>query len=635
VSQRRNCQWWKEPENEAHTKLFALADYIRESQTWQASMDRLHEQMYAGGRADCWDSSYDGAEYQEAALARNVSRSAIDTYVAKVFKHRPLPEILANKGNWRDQRRAKKMTQFVEGEFDKHKVFKRWARAIGRDSGVWGRGILKIDIDHEESKNIRCERVLPEELFVDAADAKHGAPRNLYYITDVDQGVVIETFAEDDEELAGKIEDAGTHDSNVEIRDSEIRTVDRVRVVESWHLCDNEEAHSTLTPKKHECKGRHVVAVRGVSLVDEVWEFQRFPIANLNYLEPLKGYWGVGLCEQLEGWHREQNLMSEKVSDGHYYTGGGIIVADNTADLHEEDFTNDTNVKFMTKNPSGSLDFFQPSPVHPQDYAYLRDIGPDALNEVGMNTMSATASKPPGVTAAVALQTIDDIQDERLGMQGYGYAQWCCDVAELFLMWIQYIAKKHGDYTASVPLRDGLLPLNWKDVSVDSYIVKAMNGALLHMTPGARRQVLKDLFFEGRIDGATYLRYLDSPDVESEIDTETADRLMVDEQIEAMLDVEDTTDPDAYKSPSPYSTELAWAKRRAQLRVAQATSAGAPEENIDLLRDYILECDYLLQKASGAVTPQPQMAPGAPMQPGGDALGAPPAPVAPALPLAS
>jgi len=625
VKSHRNCRWWKEPKEEAYTALFALADYIRETQSWQTEADDYHAQMYAGARAACWSTEGVSAyEYEPTHLARNIARSAVDTYVAKVFKHRPLPEILANKGSWRDQRRAKKMTQLVEGEFDKHKVFKRWARAIGRDAGVWGRGVLNIDIELEESKSIRCERVLPEELYVDEADAKHGNPCNLYYITDADVGRVIEAFAEDDEGLARAIEDAGIYDGQTNVRDIQIRTVDRVRLVESWHLCDNEEAHADLEPTEHDCKGRQVVAVRGVSLVDEVWTFKRFPFAVLNYLEPLKGYWGTGLCEQLEGYHHEQNLMSEKVSDGHYYVGGGILYLENAGDVVEEDFTNATGVKILRGAPGGEPKFFNPEPVHPQTYQYLRDIGPDALNEVGMSEMSATGSKEPGLTAAVAINAVDDIQSERLSMQGYGYAEWCCDVAELFLMWIRHIAKKHGDYTARVPLKGGILELNWKDVALDSYVVQVKNSALMRLSPAARRQMAQDMFDRGQLDSLDYMRVVESTDIGAEIDVRTAQRVLADEQIEAMLDAEDPTDPNAYKPPSPYTNDFAWSKARAQQRLAEAISAGCNEANLDLVRDYVLDCEALEAKAAGpSPAPTEPMAP--PMMPG---PGMPPMPAA-------
>ena len=42
-----------------------------------------------------------------------------------------------------------------------------------------------------------------------------------------------------------------------------------------------------------------------------------------------------------------------------------------------------------------------------------------------MNQLTSTGTTQSGITSGVALQTVDDIQDERLVSQGYGYAEWC------------------------------------------------------------------------------------------------------------------------------------------------------------------------------------------------------------------
>jgi len=636
-----SARWWKEETNEAHTALFTISDFVRMSQQWQADADLFHAEMYAGPRAASFvdrpaSSRSTTYEYVPTHLARNVSRSAVDTYTAKIFKHRPLPEVLADKGNWRDQRRAKKMTQLVEGEFDRHKIFKKWNRIIGRDSGIFGRGILKIDLQYLDAKTIRCDRVLPRELYCDPADAKYGEPRNMYLMQTQDIGVLVDAFAKNDkgefdQEIADAITQSGKDDSLYLDNHQVAVTVDRARVCEAWHLCDNVEAHEE--DEEHDCTGRHIVCLKGVTLVDETWPFQRFPLAILNYLEPLEGAWPAGLCERLEGYQYEQNLMSEKVSDSHYFSGGGIIYVPNTGDLVEEDFTNGV-WKILRGAPGMEPKFFSPDPLNPQTYEYMRDIGADALAEEGISQMSAQAQKPAGVTAAVALNTLDDIETERFSMQGYGYAQWCVDVAELFLMWIQHIVEKHGDYTSRVPLRGGIVSLNYKDVSVDNYIVRVAPSALMKLTPAARKQMVQDLFNAGRIDGTTFLRYIadGAEDIESEIDTQTAVRLAADEQIEAMLDAADPSDPEAQQQPSPYSTELAWTMARAQERIAQAKSAGCPNENIELVMDYVLECDQLLQKQN----PGAPQAPAQPVGPGGPgqmetAPGAP-VPMAPGAP---
>ncbi len=649
LSSARSSRWWLEEEGTVHGALFAIADYIRESQAWQTDADNFHEQMWAGGRAytDITDSSM---SYEPSHVARNVSRQAVSTYVAKVFKHRPMPEFLANKGNWRDQRRARKLTQLIEGEFDRDKIFKKWARLVGRDSGITGRGILKVDLESTDSKVPHAERVRCKSMFVDTADAELGDPRNLYHIRTVDVGVAVERFAPDDEELADKIRASGKNDASelVEQHQLTVATVDRVRVVESWHLCDNEQAHRE--GKDHDCSGRHCIVVRGADLVDEVWEFDRFPVAILNYEEPLEGIFGTGICELLEGFQYEQNLMSEKVSNGHYSLGGGFILNPTGSDLVAEDFTNDTNWKEIKHAPGLAPQWVTVEPVAQGTYQYMRDLGPDALAEVGLSQMSVESKKPAGITSGVALNTMDDVETERFGMQGYAYQQWCIDVAELYVMWIRHIAKKHGDYSAKVPLRGGVLELSWKDVSVDHYIVRIHSSALMRLSPAARRQAVDDLFAKGQMDGTTYLRYLGGgeADVEAEIDVITANRLLTDEKLEAMLDAEDPSDPEAYIPPSPYTTDFAWSKARAQNRLAKAESSGCPEGNLQLVRDWILDIDALEQRASGQTGPQgvgapiatalapglPGTAPGLPA-PGPMGPEAPPVPPGGPLPVAA
>jgi hypothetical protein len=94
-----------------------------------------------------------------------------------------------------------------------------------------------------------------------------------------------------------------------------------------------------------------------------------------------------------------------------------------------------------------------------------------------------------------------------------------------------------------------------------------------------------------------------------------------------MLDASNPDAPDAYIPPSPYSTDLSWAMQRAQLRLAQAEMQGCPEGNLQLLRDFILDCDTELNGKQ----PPPGAAP--PMAPSGMPPGPPPMPVAEQPPM--
>jgi hypothetical protein len=84
--------------------------------------------------------------YGPCVLPYNIARSATDTLVAKIAQHRPLPQVLTQKGNWRQQKRAKKLTQFIEGEFYRQRFFETHARKFIRDALVFGRGILHLSV---------------------------------------------------------------------------------------------------------------------------------------------------------------------------------------------------------------------------------------------------------------------------------------------------------------------------------------------------------------------------------------------------------------------------------------------------------------------------------------------------------
>jgi hypothetical protein len=162
--------------------------------------------------------------------------------------------------------------------------------------------------------------------------------------------------------------------------------------------------------------------------------------------------------------------------------------------------------------------------------------------------------------------------------------------------------------------------------------------SLLPSHPAAKLEKAKILFDAQLIDRATFLRLLDAPDLSAELDMETADRLVIDEQLEFMLDSEDTESD--YQMPSPY-TNLDWAMRRAQQKLNRAKIDGAPEANLNLLRRYIDDAQAAKEKAearAGMAAPQPNAPPpmGAPgpVAPGSNgmplpppaAMGAPPPP---------
>jgi len=605
--------WWSADEGDRAMQLTAIASHIYERQSWRRDAHDLHAKLYAGAAIYSMPATYQSSQrltYEPQQQPYNVCRSIVDTLVAQIAKHRPLPQALTTRGDWKKQKRARKLSQFIEGEFYKSRIFEKWAKLIVRDAATFGHGMLKI---YADGKNIVCERAMVRELYVDDWDAQHGDPQNLYHIRSVDRGRLLARFgkkrdgekASDTEARRRAIENASvapTSDWRVDWTDS---TVDRVRVVEGWHLPSGPDEED----------GRHTIALFGspLTLLDEEWEQETYPFAHLNYSDPLHGYWGQGLVELAEAFQGEINDMSEKISQAHWMLGGGMIFLPNGSDIVDASLTNG-NVPIIKHQPGRAPTFETPAPIHPACYQRLRDLPTDCMNMLGISQMSAQGTKSAAEAgmSGIAIQTLDDVESERFVVFGRAYESWCLDVARRLIDCAKQISAEEGDYEVSVQMKGGLLPLSWADVDVEGYELRVFSTSILPSQPAARLDRLNTLFNAGVIDRATFLRYLDAPDLQAELDMETADRLLVDEMIELMLDAEEDLES-AYQPPSPYSTSVDWAIRRAQQRLARATIDGAPEENLDLLRRYIAESAAMkanLGAPPPGAGPMPSGAPG-------------------------
>ncbi len=559
---------------------------VRDAAQWRVDADEYHAGLYAGGIAAVGVKGLPSRDYTygPSCLPYNIARSATDTLVAKIAQHRPLPQVLTQKGNWRSQKRAKKMTQFIEGEFYRQKVFEQKAKTIVRDAAIFGRGILAIYADGDE---IITERVFPWELFFDEWDARYGTPQTAYHFRTADREVLKERFARTESggwkrSVLDAIEDASritpeSPDGN----DDGTKTVDRVEFVEAYRL-----------PARKGGKGRHIVATSAGTLVDEEWDQATFPYAILFYNDPLTGMHGQGLVEQLEGYQYEINTMAQKVSDSHHLLGGAWVLVPQGSDIIETHLQNGLGTVVRHK-PGMAPQVVQPNPVHPQTYQRLRDLPTDALNDVGISQMSAQSKKPGGITAAVALQTLDDIETERFIVFGRAYEAWCLDVARMLVDCVKRIvaADTSAEYRVSVPMKGGLLDLAWGDVEIDGFELRVFSTSLLPQQPAARLERLEAYFNSQLIDRETFLKLMDGLDLQAEFDLQMAPTMAVEERLEKMMEAEeDVPEEDAYLAPSDYMP-LQWAATRAQQYLDKGDVEGMPENVRALLRRFILEIE--------------------------------------------
>lgn len=630
----KDADWWDKSGDELANTLGTIFRQVRDENEWRTDKDDYHWGLYEGtGIGGVTLSSRRNMTYANATLPDNVCKMSVDTLTAKVATIRPIPQVLPSKGNWKDQRRARKMRQLVQGEFYRQKIHERTASQIIKDALVSRGGVVQVFV---EGKKPKCERVHPWTLYVDEWDAEFGEPNAMFRLRTMDRRKAMMKFGKT-AELRDKIKSAGYFSSSTRwIRDEDrSSTVERVELLEAWYRCQDHDEED----EEHECIGRHVIICDNAVLFEEEWKHDYFPFAWLFYDTPNKGFFGSGMVQTLEGYQVCIDDANEKHDEALMNSGTLVILRDGGG-VFPSTVTNGIRVAHCRPGP------YEPT-VQQLDLVneHIRMRSPElverALNAVGVSQMSAQSKKPSGVDAAIALQTLDDIESQRHIVFGRRFESWCMDVARLLIEAVKDIARKYGDYAVKVPMRGAYLPLNWSDAEVDGFQLEMQSVGQLYTSFAGRLEKLKTLFEMGAIDKGTFMRQLDAGDVQAELDLETVDRLCVDEMLEAMLDSDQAVaanDNDDYLAPHAY-LPLEWAHKRAHQKLLQAQLEGAPQHVIDLLVRWIDDVAYLEDKEKAtAMTPDggpvmvdpnapPPMPPPVPPGPGGGL------PVDPTLPM--
>lgn len=597
--------WWTKEDDELAQTLGTVFRIVRDENEWRTDKDDYHWGLYDGtGVGGISLKSRKNMTYANATLPDNVCKMAPDTLTAKVATIRPIPQVQTNKGNWKDSRRARKIRQLIQGEFYNHKIHEQIASRIIKDALVSRCGVVQVYVEGKRSK---VDRVHGWTLFTDEWDAEFGEPNAMFRLRTMDRRKAKMKFGKS-AELKAKIQSAG-YFSNAGrwIRDEDrSSTVERVELLEAWYRCQDHDEHD----KDHVCEGRHVIICEGAVLFDEDWPHAEFPFAFLFYDTPNKGFWGTGMVQTLEGYQVCIDDANEKYDQALMDSGKLVLLRDGGG-VFKSDLVNGVRIAHVRPGP------YEPSVVD-LDFVneHIRGRAPElverGLNAVGVSQMSAQSQKPTGVDAAIALQTLDDIESQRHIVFGRRFEAWCMDVARLLIECIKKIAKEYGDYEVRVPLKGAYLDLKWSDVEVDGFQLEMQSVGQLYTSFAGRLDKLKMLFEMGAIDKGTFMRQLDAGDIQQELDLETVDRLNVDEMIEAMLDTQQdvaANDNSDYLEPNAY-LPLAWAQRRAHQRLLQAQMEGAPTYVLDLMSRFIDDLQYLETKK--VKPPQGVVDPGAP-----------------------
>jgi hypothetical protein len=514
-------------------------------------------------------SSYDSFISADR-VTLNVIKSACDTLTSRIGKNRPRPTFLTNDGNFSLRKRAKLLQRYVEGMFYSAKVYQT-APKVFLDSLVFDAGIGKV-FRQPGTQKIVFERVFPTELYVDPIEGFYGEPQQIIQSKFVNRDIVLEAFPEHSFDILQASNDISSYEEGEFGVDS---TADQVRLLEAWHLPSGPEAKD----------GKHIIVLGDIILFEEEWTKDYFPFVVIKWSERLRGFWGAGIAEELIGIQTEINALLSKTQKIMDLVSVPRVFVEQGSKINKAKINNQIGaiVPYTGAPPIIAATSGVPVEIFGQtDRLYQR-----AFEIIGLSQLSASSQKPAGLESGIALRTFNDIESERFAIVSRNYEQMFLDIATRIVDIGRDIASEDPGYSV-VAEKDKytIQQVTWSEVDLDrdSYVLKVYPASSLPNTPSGKLAFVENMIALQLVDVEEGKRLLDFPDLERSVALERSMSDNIDRSIEQMLD------EGLYEGPSPF-IDHALALKKTQSELLKAQNDDAPEERLELLRQFMLACN--------------------------------------------
>jgi len=569
-------QWWVEDEESYFNHVNQIVENINKNQNYRhlnnIKYARLYQNMEVMGFYGSLYSRTANANFNTNRLTLNVVKSAIDTCSAKISKNKPKPMFLTSGGDWKQQKKAKDLNKYIEGLFYEMQIYKEGQKAFV-DAGVMGTGALKF---FTQDGKLKSERVLIDEIIVDDSEGMYGTPQTLYQVKYVSRDILRNTFEGYDEKI-------NSASSGVSADSYNTASADLIKVTEAWHLGD---------------QGKHTICISNCTLFSEDWDKNYFPFAFFRWCPRIVGFYGTGIAEEILGIQLEINKTLRNIQRAIELNAVPRWLVENSSQINIAHLQNEISsiVKYSNVKPEPFV-----APAMSQEvYQYLENLYRKAFEIVGVSQLSAMAQKPAGLNAGVALREYNDIESERFILQGQRWEQFFLDAAKICIDMSRDLYETNKNLYVNVKQKKFIEKIKWKDVDLDedSYIMQAWPVSMLPSTPAGKLEKITELTQAGYIDQEQAKSLLDFPDLEQYMNVANSSLEDLNMIISQMID------DGVYTSPEPYMN-LEQCISTTQSYYLFGKTQNVPEERLELLRQFIDDCQQLLQRAQPAPEPMP------------------------------
>lgn len=592
--------WWRMKGDECAQSIGATVTTLQKAQTER--LRRLVAATRLYGTVDVPSRSTAAyARVQQSLTASrdkvtyNAVQEVVDTLVSRVGETKPRPYFLTSGGSYRQQRKAKKLNQWVEGVFYEEKCYDKGLDAF-RDAAIGGDGYLHV---YGAGGRVRIERVHASELWVDEVEAQYGYPRRMYRVKVVDRDSLIEAMPSHREaiEQAARVVDGVVQASQ--------SVSDMVTVVEAWSL-GTEDASGELHG------GKHALALVSMSggghLLGEPddWKHPVFPFARIQWCKRQMGYWSQGLAEQLQGDQLELNYELSLIQKSMRLAGSFKILRQAGSKVVKEHLSNEVGaiIDYVGAPPQ----YVTTQPIDPVYFANVDRIIERMRSRAGVNAMWTHGTKPQGLNSGVAIREMEDVESDRHRTTQRANDNLYLETAALVIAIGQEMASAGDLRAVRVPGKTSFASIDWardiKRVKSDEFVMQCFPVSRLPRDPAGRLQTIQEYIQAGMITPRQGKRALDFPDIDGMESLDSAQEDLVTRNLDAIID------DGEYHPPEP-TDDLQLSAEMVLEYIQRYRLLGLEDEKLALLHNYNDQVQTLLALAAPPVPPPG--APGAPL----------------------
>jgi hypothetical protein len=520
-------------------------------------------------------------------ISFNLCSSAIDTLTAQIAKNKVVPTFITSGGIWGMQRKAEKLSKFIEGIFYEQDAHEKLTYQT-RDSGIWGDGILHPYRD--ANNRVAIERRVPHEFLVDLVEsAVLDVPKQLHTLKVADRDSIIDLYPEHEEaiRLCGP--------ANFDDTGGDPTAANLICISESWHLKSGPKAKD----------GMKVITLPDSSVILDKEEYKKdfYPFVILPYSKRAIGFWGQGACERLQNIQGEINRLMIAIQRAMWMGAGYKILSHVNDRVPTQHFTNDITsiIKW-----SGAIkpEFITPAFIQAEISPYIDSLIAKGMQQEGISQMQSANMKPQGIDSGAALRTYDQIADDRQLFFAQRVEGAALELARQCIEVVKDIAADTGgSYKAKFPNTNFIETIDWAEIDLkeDEWWLKAFPTSELPEEPAAKLAAVQEYAQAGFISPRTARRLMRMPDIEMADALANAAEDLICKMIEDILYDGKNSRPDG-------EMDLVLARSVALEYMNYAKLNDCPPKRIAMLRTWM---GYLSDEQGLTAPPMLPMMPGA------------------------